>query len=54
MILDFGVCKLDASDGAKLTMTGESVGTVSYMAPEQIRAARATSTVARISTRSRW
>jgi len=39
MILDFGVCKLDASDGPKLTVTGESVGTVSYMAPEQIRGA---------------
>lgn len=38
-ILDFGVCKLDASDGEKLTMTGEAVGTVSYMAPEQIRGA---------------
>jgi serine/threonine-protein kinase len=39
MILDFGVCKMDASDGPKLTVTGESVGTVSYMAPEQIRGA---------------
>ncbi len=39
MILDFGVCKLDVSDGQKLTVTGESVGTVSYMAPEQIRGA---------------
>jgi serine/threonine-protein kinase len=39
MILDFGVCKMDGSDGAKLTITGESVGTVSYMAPEQIRGA---------------
>jgi serine/threonine protein kinase len=38
-ILDFGVCKLDASDHEKLTMTGETVGTVSYMAPEQIRGA---------------
>jgi serine/threonine-protein kinase len=39
MILDFGVCKMDTSDGPKLTVTGESVGTVSYMAPEQIRGA---------------
>ena len=38
-ILDFGVCKLDATDGEKLTVTGESVGTVTYMAPEQIRGA---------------
>ena len=39
MILDFGVCKLDHGDGDKLTVTGESLGTVSYMAPEQIRGA---------------
>jgi len=39
MILDFGVCKLDTSDAPKLTVTGESVGTISYMAPEQIRGA---------------
>jgi tRNA A-37 threonylcarbamoyl transferase component Bud32 len=39
MILDFGVCKVDGSDGEKLTVTGESLGTVSYMAPEQIRGA---------------
>ncbi len=39
MILDFGVCKMDASDAPKLTVTGEAVGTISYMAPEQIRGA---------------
>jgi serine/threonine protein kinase len=38
-VLDFGVCKLDAHDEEKLTGTGESVGTASYMAPEQIRGA---------------
>jgi len=38
-ILDFGVCKLDTPDQEQLTGTGESVGTVSYMAPEQIRGA---------------
>ena len=39
MVLDFGVCKMDAVDTQHLTGTGESIGTVAYMAPEQIRGA---------------
>lgn len=38
-VLDLGVCKIDAPDSENLTGTGESVGTASYMAPEQIRGA---------------
>ncbi|AYL35814.1 serine/threonine-protein kinase [Streptomyces fungicidicus] len=35
-VLDFGVAAILDSDAAKLTMTGERLGTVQYMAPEQV------------------
>jgi len=40
-VLDFGVCKLDAEELEHLTRTGQALGTISYMAPEQIRGASA-------------
>ena len=41
MVLDFGICKLNAADGAAaetsaLTRTGSMMGTPYYMAPEQV------------------
>lgn len=38
-VIDFGVCKLNDEEFADVTGAGESVGTIAYMAPEQIRGA---------------
>lgn len=35
-ILDFGVARLDLTEGAGLTKTGMQIGSVPYMSPEQI------------------
>jgi serine/threonine-protein kinase len=36
-IVDFGVSKIVEPDARELTRTGEAIGTIHYMAPEQIR-----------------
>jgi serine/threonine-protein kinase len=37
---DFGLAKIAAPDGSRVTVTGEVIGTPYYLAPEQIRGAR--------------
>ncbi|MEM1029364.1 MAG: serine/threonine-protein kinase [Myxococcota bacterium] len=39
-LLDFGVAHVEAAHARRLTATGEMVGSVSYMSPEQIRSHR--------------
>lgn len=36
-LLDFGIAKMQAPQGATLTKTGQTIGTALYMAPEQCR-----------------
>ncbi len=38
VVLDFGLARVEESDGPSLTRTGEAFGTPAYMAPEQVRA----------------
>lgn len=40
VVMDFGLAKLHREDGGELSMSGQVLGTIEYMAPEQARAAK--------------
>ncbi|MEM1058293.1 MAG: protein kinase [Verrucomicrobiota bacterium] len=40
VVMDFGLAKLHREDGGELSLTGQVLGTIEYMAPEQARSSR--------------